>query len=165
MMEFDNKEISTTVNRFPSEFNLVFDERRHVSRAISSPFTEAIGAIDMKTKEFLIKIPVSAFEFPNKLMQKHFNDSYLETDLYPECIFKGKINGESAIGELTLHGRTNEINIPIDYLEDGEKIKISTTFKVLLKDYKIKIPKILFKNIAEDIEIKVSSTFKKYIKE
>ena len=119
----------------------------------------------MKTKEFLIKIPVSAFEFPNKLMQKHFNDSYLETDLYPECIFKGKINGKSAIGELTLHGKTNEINIPIDYTEDGEKIKISTTFKVLLKDYKIKIPKILFKNIAEDIEIKVSSTFKKYIKE
>ena len=127
--------------------------------------TEAIGAIDMETREFLIKIPVSAFEFPNKLMQKHFNDSYLETDLYPECIFKGKIKGESAIGELTLHGKTNEISIPIDFLEDGEKIIISTTFKVLLKDYKIKIPKILFKNIAEDIEIKVSSTFKKYIKE
>ena len=34
--------------------------------------TESIGAIDLYTSEFLIKIPVSAFEFPNKLMQKHF---------------------------------------------------------------------------------------------
>ena len=53
--------------------------------------TESIGAIDLSTSEFLIKIPVSAFEFPNKLMQKHFNDSYLETDKYPECVFRGKI--------------------------------------------------------------------------
>ena len=30
--------------------------------------TESIGAIDLSTSEFLIKVPVSAFEFPNKLM-------------------------------------------------------------------------------------------------
>ena len=51
--------------------------------------TESIGAIDISTNEFLIKIPIIAFEFPNKLMQKHFNDSYLETDKYPECVFRG----------------------------------------------------------------------------
>ena len=37
--------------------------------------TESVGAIDLQSGEFIIKIPVSAFEFPNKLMQKHFNDS------------------------------------------------------------------------------------------
>ena len=36
--------------------------------------TESIGAIDIESGEFIIKIPVSSFEFPNKLMQKHFND-------------------------------------------------------------------------------------------
>ena len=41
--------------------------------------TESVGAVDLQSGEFIIKIPVSAFEFPNKLMQKHFNDSYLET--------------------------------------------------------------------------------------
>ena len=30
--------------------------------------TESIGAIDLSTDEFLIKIPVTSFEFPNKLM-------------------------------------------------------------------------------------------------
>ena len=68
--------------------------------------TESVGAIDIESGEFIIKIPVNSFEFPNKLMQKHFNDSYLETDIYPECIFRGKINENSASGEITLHGVT-----------------------------------------------------------
>ena len=73
--------------------------------------TESVGAIDIESGEFIIKIPVNSFEFPNKLMQKHFNDSYLETDIYPECIFRGKINENSASGEITLHGVTKKIEI------------------------------------------------------
>ena len=124
--------------------------------------TESIGAIDLESKEFIIKIPVSAFEFPNKLMQKHFNDSYLETDKYPECIFKGTIDEDIASGEITLHGVTKEIQIPAVITEEGDKIKINTEFKIVLKDHKIKIPRLLFQNIAEEIEVKVSSTFTKF---
>ena len=127
--------------------------------------TESIGAIDIESGEFIIKIPVNSFEFPNKLMQKHFNDSYLETDIYPECIFRGKINENSASGEITLHGVTKKIEIPISKTINEENIIISTDFKILLKDHKIKIPRLLFQNIAEEIEIKVSSEFIKYKKE
>ena len=124
--------------------------------------TESIGAIDLESKEFIIKIPVSAFEFPNKLMQKHFNDSYLETDKYPECIFRGTIDKDIASGEITLHGVTKEIQIPAVITEEGDKIKINTEFKIGLKEHKIKIPRLLFQNIAEEIEVKVSSTFTKF---
>jgi len=124
--------------------------------------TESIGAIDKESGEFIIKIPVSNFEFPNKLMQKHFNDSYLETDKYPECIFKGILDKEMASGEITLHGITKKIQIPIIITEDEDKIKINTEFKIALKDHKIKIPRLLFQNIAEEIEVKVSSTFTKF---
>ncbi len=124
---------------------------------------ESIGAIDMGTGEFVIKIPVSSFEFPNKLMQKHFNDSYLETDKYPECTFRGTINNQNASGEITLHGVTKKINIPISLEEVDGKININTNFKIILKDHKIKIPKLLFQNIAEEIEIKVTSTFTRYV--
>lgn len=124
--------------------------------------TESIGAIDIESGEFVIKIPVSSFEFPNKLMQKHFNDSYLETDIYPECIFRGNLNGDSASGEIILHGITKEIEIPITKIQEEEKINITTEFTIVLKDHKIKIPRILFQNIAEEIEVKVSSTFVKY---
>ena len=124
--------------------------------------TESIGAIDKESGEFIIKIPVSAFEFPNKLMQKHFNDSYLETDKYPECIFKGIVDNDMASGEITLHGITKKIQLPIIITEDGDKIKINTEFKIALKDHKIKIPRLLFQNIAEEIEVKVNSTFTKF---
>ena len=124
--------------------------------------TESVGAIDIESGEFIIKIPVNSFEFPNKLMQKHFNDSYLETDIYPECIFRGKLNENSASGEITLHGVTKKIEIPISKTINEENIIISTDFKILLKDHKIKIPRLLFQNIAEEIEVKVSSTFTKF---
>ena len=127
--------------------------------------TESVGAIDIESGEFIIKIPVNSFEFPNKLMQKHFNDSYLETDIYPECIFRGKLNENSASGEITLHGVTKKIEIPFSKTINEENIIISTDFKILLKDHKIKIPRLLFQNIAEEIEIKVSSEFIKYKKE
>ena len=127
--------------------------------------TESVGAIDIESGEFIIKIPVNSFEFPNKLMQKHFNDSYLETDIYPECIFRGKLNENSASGEITLHGVTKKIEIPISKTINEENIIISTDFKILLKDHKIKIPRLLFQNIAEEIKVKVSSEFIKYKQE
>ena len=130
---------------------------------IQAKNTESVGAIDMVTGEFVIKIPVSSFEFPNKLMQKHFNDSYLETDKYPECTFRGTINNQNASGEITLHGVTKKINIPISLEEVDGKININTNFKIILKDHKIKIPRLLFQNIAEEIEIKVTSTFTRYV--
>lgn len=124
--------------------------------------TESIGAIDIESGEFIIKIPVSSFEFPNKLMQKHFNDSYLETDKYPECIFRGTLKGNKATGEITLHGVTKNIEIRINKIEEEKKISITTEFKIALKDHKIKVPRILFQNIAEEIEVKVSSTFTEF---
>lgn len=55
MMEFDNEEITTSVTRDFAEFNLVFDESRHVSSALSSPFTEAIGAVVLLTSDNVLK--------------------------------------------------------------------------------------------------------------
>ena len=55
MMEFDNEDITTKVTRFPSKFNLVFDESRHVSSAFSTPFTEALAAIVLLTSDNVLK--------------------------------------------------------------------------------------------------------------
>jgi hypothetical protein len=55
MMEHENDEISLTVTRTNSNFYIVFDESRHVTSAMSSPFTEAMGAIVMLTSDTLLK--------------------------------------------------------------------------------------------------------------
>ena len=95
-------------------------------------------------------------------MQKHFNDSYLETDKYPDCVFRGKISGNTAEGDITLHGQTRNLSVPITFNQSNDKIEIKTEFNILLDDFKIKVPRLLFQNIAEDIDVKVESTFSKY---
>ncbi|MBT4071040.1 MAG: hypothetical protein HOE79_07365 [Euryarchaeota archaeon] len=55
MMEFDNDDMSTTITSHPDQFNLVFDESRHVSSALSMPFTEAMGAIVLLTSDVVLK--------------------------------------------------------------------------------------------------------------
>ncbi len=56
MMELDNPQLaSSTVTRYNDQFYIVFDESRHVTSAISAPFTEAMGAIVMLTSDTLLK--------------------------------------------------------------------------------------------------------------
>ena len=56
MMEVDNVQLaSSTVTRYNNQFYIVFDESRHVTSAVSAPFTEAMGAIVMLTSDTLLK--------------------------------------------------------------------------------------------------------------
>ena len=55
MMEVDNDQLSSTVARYNNQFYIVFDESRHVTSAVSAPFTEAMGAIVMLTSDTLLK--------------------------------------------------------------------------------------------------------------
>ena len=135
---------------------------------------DAIGVVDFSTREFIIKIPMNKFDFPNNLMEKHFNDSYLETEKFPNCIFKGTLsksidikkiglNDVTAKGKLELHGVSNNLQIPLKINISEEKIDVISNFEITLGDYEIKIPKLLFKNIAEIVEVKVNTELKKYI--
>ena len=55
MMEFDNTQMSSGITRYADNFNIVFDESRHVSSAFSMPFTEAMGAIVLLTSDAVLK--------------------------------------------------------------------------------------------------------------
>ena len=136
----------------------------------------SIGVIDFESKEFIIKIPMNKFDFPNNLMEKHYNDSYLETEKFPSCIFKGSIAEEidllkkekqqvNAIGKLELHGVSKDFKIPLNLKNNDNSILVTSEFEIRLDEFKIKIPKLLFKNIAEVIEVKVNAELKKYMKE
>ena len=105
-------------------------------------------------------------------MQKHFNENYMESEVYPKSTFKGRVTGfqevegsysAQASGELSIHGVTNKVEVSGDLVIGQGEITISTTFPVKLEDYNIKIPKILFSNIAEVVEVKVEFIYKPYV--
>lgn len=115
-------------------------------------------------------VKIRDFEFHKSLMREHFNEKYMESETYPKATFQGKINGYKpnitgeqkvwAEGQLTMHGVTKPIEVPgILKFEQG-KIFLNSKFKVKLKDYNIRIPTLVWQNIAEEVEIKIDFIYK-----
>ena len=122
------------------------------------------SVIDLGTGNLVFSIPIIGFRFDNSLMEEHFNENYMDTEKYPKSTFKGKIEnfelfeGEktvTATGELTIHGQTNTISVEGKMNITEGKIVVDAQFPIALTDYKIKIPKVVFYNIAEVVETTV----------
>lgn len=129
--------------------------------------------INTKTSDVAVKMQVAQFEFPNKLMQEHFNENYLESDKYPTASFTGKIQEKvdfskdgiqavTAKGILNMHGVAKErtMNGKLTVTKTGASLICE--FNVPLADHKIEIPKLVFEKIAEVITIKTSFSFVPY---
>jgi len=132
---------------------------------ISAKNTKVKAVYDSDTKQLVFQLNISDFIFPKPLMQEHFNENYLESDRFPKAFFSGIVGqlneSASAIGTLKIHGESNEIEV-VGSLEKVKNIvNINATFIIQLKDYKIKIPKLVMYNIAEKIEVTVEAELKK----
>jgi len=120
--------------------------------------------INTDNNEVAVQMRVTSFVFPNKLMQEHFNENYLESDKFPSATFKGKIRelvdlkvpgtyALTAVGTATIHGITKPIEIKGNVVSTGDQLTLSCQFDIKLVDYKIDIPKIVFAKIAEVIRV------------
>ncbi len=129
---------------------------------------QASCVYDAATNKIVAKVLIKAFEFDKALMQKHFNENYLESDKYPKASFKGKIKDAENLnfnedwnkslefeGDLTIHGITKSIKSPFEISMKNGQMKISCNFYVALKDYEIKIPSTVINNVAETVKINV----------
>ena len=72
------------------------------------------AAFNSQTNDIVFKLEIIDFNFKKKLMQEHFNENYLESDVYPNSSFEGKVYNindslTTVKGMLTIHGITNEI--------------------------------------------------------
>ncbi len=121
--------------------------------------------INSATNEVAVQMRVTNFIFPNKLMQEHFNENYLETDKYPNATFKGKIKeivdlkvagtyAVTASGTATIHGVSRPVELKGTLVSTGKTLALTCIFDIHLDEYKIDIPKIVFKKIAEVIKVK-----------
>jgi len=123
--------------------------------------------MNIEDRRFSFSIPVSTFEgFNSALQQTHFNEDYLETDLYPQATFKGKIIEEvdlgipgqyriRAKGKLDIHGLDNDRIIRCDVSVEPGIIRVKAKFTVFLDDHDIKIPSIVNQKIAEEIQVEI----------
>ena len=131
---------------------------------ISARNNKVSAVYDAETKQLVFQLNISDFIFPKPLMQEHFNENYLESDKFPKASFSGnigKLNKVSiATGILKIHGESNEVEVRGILVINNDGVMIDATFTIQLKDYNIKIPKIVMYNIAEEIEVTVKAKLK-----
>lgn len=131
--------------------------------------------INVPKKEIAFRVPISGFQFEKPLMQEHFNENYLESEKFPYATFKGKLSDSldiskdtiynvSATGMMNIHGQDRaEVFQGMIICQDG-RATLHCDFAVALENYKIKVPKVVFANIAETIEVKTYFEYKPYEK-
>lgn len=128
------------------------------------------SALDLKTGNILFKVNNTSFQFKKKLMQEHFNENYMESNIYPLSEFKGRITDQidfskdgsytvSVEGTLMIHGVVKNCQTKATLIIDKGSISAKSVFKIKIADYHIKIPSIVFKNIAESVEVRISAVY------
>lgn len=163
-----------------------FGQTRYIDRAgKASFFSEAplenieahneqvLSLLDIEKGEVAASMLMKSFQFQKALMQEHFNEKYIESDKYPKATFKGKITDMSKVdlskdgnytvdveGEITIHGETQPLKTRVDFIVKDKSISASSTFNLRVKDFKITIPTLVVKNIAEVVEVKISFNYK-----
>lgn len=131
---------------------------------IEATTTTSRSVINLETGEFAFVIKIKDFNFEKSLMQEHFNENYMETEKYPEATFTGKIvdwkgeKGEKEVvakGSLKVHGVSRDVELKGKINYQDEKVVINSVFPIKLVDHKIKIPRAVFYNIAEEVEVTI----------
>ncbi len=133
-----------------------------------------ISVLNPENGEIVFKIKIRSFDFKKDLMQEHFNENYMESHKYPFGIFTGHIqplpnpdllDPQKVVikGNLEIHGTVQSREIPAEIRFLNNSFFLETNFEILCKDHGIKIPRLMFRNIAEVIKVSLDIHFKPHI--
>lgn len=140
---------------------------------ISARTTSVTEVINLGTGDFVFKLGIKTFDFPNDLMEEHFNENYMESGKYPNATFNGKYTSATPIdikkdgsypvmatGVIEIHGVKQTRTIPATISVKGGVVSLDSKFKVKLVDFNIEVPTVVFSKIAEEIDVHIKSTLK-----
>jgi hypothetical protein len=141
---------------------------------ISADNNQVISVLNAETGLVQFSLLNNAFYFPKAKMQEDFNDNYMESGKYPKSTFKGIVTDIATInfsadgnykmhvkGDLTIHGVTKNITTTGTLIIKNGNISATTSFRVQLTDYQIKIPTIVTDKSAKEIEVTVNCNYEK----
>ena len=162
-LEVTGQKYSTEKGQVSFFSDAAIEDIEAVNTVVGSLFNASTGEI-----VFIMKI--RDFVFDKSLMREHFNEKYLESEKFPKSMFQGKIVGfksgatgvqhVKAVGKLTIHGVTRDIEVPGSAELSGGKLLVKSKFIVKVADYNVKIPTLMWQNIAEEVEVKIDFIYK-----
>jgi len=134
------------------------------------------SALNTSSGDYVFKVLIKSFEFEKALMKEHFNENYLESDEFPLATYTGKIINYQQIdfskqgkvniiteGKLLIHGKEKFLRTNGVFSIEGTSISCISGFWIEPKDFEIKIPGVVVKNIAEKVLINIDVKLEKLI--
>lgn len=133
----------------------------------------ATAILDPVSGEIAALVLVKAFRFENALMEEHFNENYAESSQYPKAKFQGKLEAFSVEnlsekpgifslhGDLSFHGITKPLEVPVKISRKGGVILLHSNFILRPSDFNIKIPGIVRKKVAKEVNVSVGFKLEK----
>ena len=140
---------------------------------ISAVNNQMTCVLDIESGSVSFRIPILGFNFPNGLMQEHFNENYMESDIYPNASFKGKINRWNELklsdkpqevllnGTMTIHGVSKVVSEKGIISMKNNVVIGSSDFLITVADYNIQIPKLVRDKIAKTVSVDTKLILKK----
>jgi polyisoprenoid-binding protein YceI len=142
------------------------EDIKAINNEVASVINRSSGSV-----QFIVLI--KSFQFRKAAMQDHFNGKdYMDSDRYPKAELKGTISNISTVdftkdgtypvtveGTLSMHGVSNKIKVPGNIIVKGGNISTTAVFTIHLVDYKISVPTIVSKKVAEKVEVTVNCNY------
>lgn len=161
---------SATAQKFSTEKGVVSFFSDGAIEDIKAEDAMVGSLFNSTTGDLVYIVKIKDFIFPKALMREHFNEKYMETEKFPKSVFQGKLKGFNptlkgeqkvlASGKLSMHGVTRDIEVPGTLQFENGKAMMKAKFIIVLKDYNIKIPKLVWQNIAEEVEVSINFIYK-----
>jgi hypothetical protein len=132
---------------------------------------QGISKLDPATGQLIFQLLIKGFVFENELMQKHFNEEYLESGKFPKSEYKGLIINIKSInfskagaytasseGMITIHGISKKVKANGTITVANGKASLKSVFKIKVKDFGINGDEI-GKTISNELEITVTCQY------
>ena len=136
---------------------------------IDATNSKAVSRLETNGKLSFIML-MKDFSFEMDLMQKHFNDEYVESDKFPRGIFNGQITNIKSVnfakdgsypiivkGNMQVHGVNKAIETKGVIVITKGLPKATAKFTVSLKDFGI--GGVLIKMVADQVDVEVVASF------
>jgi hypothetical protein len=136
---------------------------------IDATNTKAVSRLEANGKLSFIML-MKDFSFEMDLMQKHFNEEYVESDKFPRGIFNGQITNIKSVnfakdgnypinvkGNMQVHGVNKSIQTNGVIVISKGLPKASAKFTVSLKDFGI--GGVLIKMVADQVDVEVIANY------
>jgi hypothetical protein len=138
---------------------------------IQATSNQALSIFNADSKQVVLEILMRTFTFKKSLMYEHFNESYIESDLYPKALlnatvvdFDPGLESQTRIikGNFTLRDITKPIEFKTKITKANGGYQFEGELEVKIDDHEIKVPKVLSANIAKTIQVSFNFQFEPY---